>query len=453
MNLQLRLGAAIGMTLLAVTALLGHQLFGTSWSNHCDPGNAQFNLIKLDPIVSFHATHDVFTFESDSADNSWLCTNPTLSVSHIGDTSALYDELRAGLRASGWTELTPEFLPNQGFDVYLVDWGTPRPEDRTLTLESYVLDMLPACVAAVLAESAATEVSLFGYCMGGLLALLYAALQPAAPLRTLLTLATPVDFSKMGLQNFWSQPQFMDVDRLVDTFGNVPPELIAQSFRMLKPASEVSPVKYINLWQNVLNDKFVEQYRAFDQWTTDHIPFAGECFRQTTKEIVRENKFYKGTLEIGGRSAALSNITCSFLAVAAQNDHIVQLAATQVQPELVSSTDKELVVMPGGHVGLAAGRKAVQSLWPKVAGGLAERSQDVLLRPLLQSQLLERPQGLLARRAHVPDRRGVRPGPRSGDRAHLAGRPGYGVRDQAGRDPGCRRLSHHAAVAARAPEG
>ena len=59
-------------------------------------------------------------------------------------------------------------------------------------------------------------------------------------------------------------------------------ELIQQSFRMLKPASEFSPVRYINLWQNVLNDRFVEQYRAFDQWTNDHIPFPGECFRQTT---------------------------------------------------------------------------------------------------------------------------------------------------------------------------
>lgn len=121
MNLQLRLGAAIGMTLLAISALLGHQLFGTAWSNHCDPGNAQFSLIKSDPIVSFHAKDDVFTLENDSADNSWLCTNPSLSVSHFGDTAALYEQLRAGLSDSGWTELAPEFLPNQDFDVYQKD--------------------------------------------------------------------------------------------------------------------------------------------------------------------------------------------------------------------------------------------------------------------------------------------------------------------------------------------
>ena len=121
MNLQLRLGAAVAMTLLAITALLARQLFGTAWSNHCDPGNAQFNLIKLDPIVGFHARHDVFTLENDGADNSWLCSSPSLSVSHVGDTAALYSELRAGLSDSGWTELTSPFLPDQDFSVYQKD--------------------------------------------------------------------------------------------------------------------------------------------------------------------------------------------------------------------------------------------------------------------------------------------------------------------------------------------
>jgi polyhydroxyalkanoate synthase len=268
-----------------------------------------------------------------------------------------------------------EYLVGQGFDTYLIDWGTPRPEDHVLRLEDYVLEQLPAAIEVVLERSGATEFSLFGYCMGGLLALLYAATHPNAPLRNLVTLATPVDFSNMGLQSFWSQEPYMNVDRLVDTYGNIPAAMIKESFRLLRPASEYSPVRFISLWQNVLDDRFVQQYRAFDRWTNEHIPFPGECFRQTTKALARENRLAKGTMELGGREATLSNITCSFLAVAAESDHIVPLAATNVQPDLVSSADKELVVMPGGHVGLAAGRKAVRTLWPKVAGWLAERSQ------------------------------------------------------------------------------
>ena len=166
------------------------------------------------------------------------------------------------------------------------------------------------------------------------------------------------------------------MDRLVDTLGNVPPELIQQSFRMLKPASEVSPVRYVSLWQNVLNDQYVEQFRAFDRWTSDHIPFAGEAFRQTVKELMWENKLVEGTLVLGGQPVQLE-----------QHHGVVPRGGGGAGPHRAAgldaacsrtwwaATDKELVVMPGGHVGLAAGRKAVQTLWPKVAAWLSERSQ------------------------------------------------------------------------------
>src|SRR5215470_3266550 len=64
-----------------------------------------------------------------------------------------------------------EFLLQQGFDVYLIDWGVPRAEHSTLRLEDYVLDFIPACARAVTEDSAEPEVSLVGYCMGGQLAL------------------------------------------------------------------------------------------------------------------------------------------------------------------------------------------------------------------------------------------------------------------------------------------
>ena len=112
---------ALGMIFIAVVALLVQHLFGTSWSNRCDPGNAQFNLLKSDPVVSFRAQGELFTWENDGPDNSWLCSNPTLSVSHVGDPSTLYSEVAADITANGWTELTPPFLPSQDFGVYQKD--------------------------------------------------------------------------------------------------------------------------------------------------------------------------------------------------------------------------------------------------------------------------------------------------------------------------------------------
>jgi polyhydroxyalkanoate synthase len=265
-----------------------------------------------------------------------------------------------------------EYLVEQGFDVYLTDWGVPSADDSSLRLEDYVQDYLPRMVDAVLDESGASELSMLGYCMGGVLTLLYAATHPDSPVRNILSLATPVDFDHMGLQGIWGRS--INVDRLVDTYGNIPAELIKTSFKMLKPASEYSPVRLINLWQNVDNDRFIEQFRAFDRWTQEHIDFAGETFRQTVTDLVQGNKLIRGGMELGGIEVDLRNIKQSFLAIAAEGDHIVQLAATNMQTSLVGSEDKEFVSLPGGHVGLVAGRGARKTLWPRVSAWLAERS-------------------------------------------------------------------------------
>ena len=61
------------MIFIAVAALTAHALFGTMWSNHCDPGNERFNVLKSDAVVAFRASGELFAIENDGADNSWLC--------------------------------------------------------------------------------------------------------------------------------------------------------------------------------------------------------------------------------------------------------------------------------------------------------------------------------------------------------------------------------------------
>ena len=60
-----------------------------------------------------------------------------------------------------------EYLLDEGFDVYMLDWGVPGREDKDLSFENYVLDYMPRAVKKVLRNSGAEEFTLFGYCMGG----------------------------------------------------------------------------------------------------------------------------------------------------------------------------------------------------------------------------------------------------------------------------------------------
>ena len=274
-------------------------------------------------------------------------------------------------------DLTPgvsfvEFLLRNGYDVFMIDWGVPRPEDTKLRLEDYTLDLMPACVQKIQKATGEQEMSFIGYCMGGLFALIYGGLHEDVPMANLVTIATPVDYEGMGLFRQWSDPRWFDVDAIVNRLGNIPPELIYRSFELLRPADRL--VAYVRLWDNLWNDQYVKHYRLFNKWTSDQIPFPGECFRQTTKDLMWENKLMKGELEVGGRRVDLQRITSPLLNAMAQHDHIAPYEATHPLSSLVGSTDKEDVVLKGGHVSLVAGMNAVMRLWPKVNEWLAVRS-------------------------------------------------------------------------------
>ena len=274
-------------------------------------------------------------------------------------------------------DLTPgqsfiEFLVRQGYDVYMIDWGVPRPEDKRLRLEDYVLDFIPDCVGRVLADSGEPDLSMIGYCMGGMLAVMYAALYPGGPLKNLACFTTPVNFDGMKLFSQWADRRYFDVDRIVDALGNVPPELMYASFEMLKPAARLAG--QARLWDNMWNDEFVKSYRMFDRWAADQIPFPGECFRQTIKELMWENRLWKNELVLGGRPVRVGEIRVPFLHVMAEHDHIVPHESARDLIGMVGSTDKTELLLKGGHVSLVAGANASRRLWPQLDRWLSERS-------------------------------------------------------------------------------
>lgn len=265
-----------------------------------------------------------------------------------------------------------EFLLRSGYDVYMLDWNPPTDSERHLRFEDYVLDFIPDAVARVLADTGEPELTIVGYCAGGMLSTCYAALHADGPMKNLVCFTTPIDFSQMKLFRAWSDKRHFDVDKLVDTVGNAPPEMILSGFEMLRPGSRLAG--QIQLWENIWNDEFVKSYRMFDKWATETLPLAGEYFRQTVKELMWENNLYKNEFFIGGRRVDLGNIKVPLFHALAQHDHIVPYEAAKPLVASVGSQDKQEVVLKGGHVSVVAGANAVKRLWPALDKWLGERS-------------------------------------------------------------------------------
>jgi polyhydroxyalkanoate synthase len=238
-----------------------------------------------------------------------------------------------------------EFLLKRGYDVYM-DW-TPKPEEKRLRMEDYVLDFILDCIRQVQRDSGEQDITVIGYCFGGVLSVPYGAIFPDGPMKNLVCFTTPVDFREMKLFHNFADQRYFDVDRLVDSVGNLPPEMILSSFEMLRPASRAA--SQVQLWENIWNDEYVKSYRMFDRWATDILPLAGEYFRTITRDLMWGNKLFDGTMTVPYEAAR----------------HLIAK---------VGSTDKEEVILKGGHVSLVAGPNAVKRLWPKLDSWLAGRS-------------------------------------------------------------------------------
>jgi len=69
-------------------------------------------------------------------------------------------------------------LLEQGFEVYMLDWGTPTSMDKYLDFDDYVNGYLESSVEYIKNQSSTEQISLQGYCTGATIATAYTALHP-----------------------------------------------------------------------------------------------------------------------------------------------------------------------------------------------------------------------------------------------------------------------------------
>ncbi len=268
-----------------------------------------------------------------------------------------------------------EFMVNQGYDLYLLDWGAPGPEDKDMKIDDYVLDYLPRAIRKMKAVSGSEEFSMLGWCIGAILSTIYAALRPDSGLKNLILLTAPLDFTDKKAGGFirWVSDQDFDPDKLVDAFGNMPGELIDYGAKALKPVENYIG-SYLTLWDNLDNPRIVESWHAMNTWVTDIIPMAGASYRQLIKELYKENRLITGNLIIRGERVDLSRIRANLLNVIALADHISPPCQSETIMEKVSSKDQLLLKINGGHIGMMAGSTAAKRTWPQINEWLAARS-------------------------------------------------------------------------------
>ena len=267
------------------------------------------------------------------------------------------------------------YMLERGYDIYLLDWGVPGPEDKHTTFDDYTLEYLPRAIRKLKAETGVAEFSILGWCLGALISTLYAALRPDDGLKNLVLLTAPLDFSDKQAGGFsrWTSDPAYNADALIDAFGNMPGELIDYGAKALKPVENYVG-NYLHLWDNLDNPNVVASWHAMNTWVTDLVPMPGGAYRQLINEFYKENRLMNGTLTIRGERVDLDKLRANLLNVIGNADHITPPCQSEGVMTKVASTDKELVRVNGGHIGIMAGSGAEKRTWPQIDTWLGTRS-------------------------------------------------------------------------------
>ncbi len=308
-----------------------------------------------------------------------LYPRPLLLVPPLGVFSWIFDLMIE-------RSLVRYFLAH-GYDVYLIDWGNPKdPPYQSLTLEDYVLRWFPQAMQAVRAHAGVTQVNLMGYCMGGLLALLYLGCGDDREVTGLVTIASPLDARRMGVAGTISRAlaapsawirnntrfrlSQIDAERF-----HVPGKWVSRAFKMSSPLSPLT--SYLSMVRNLADREYLVRYMSMNAWFDNMADYPGGTVQELLQKLGLANQLAGGKLHIGSRDIDFSRVDCDLLAFAGSSDAIAPMAAAYRIMDLVGSRDKRFHLVPGGHAGVFAGASAVHSTWAISAEWLSERSGRV----------------------------------------------------------------------------
>ncbi|MCB9796720.1 MAG: alpha/beta fold hydrolase [Alphaproteobacteria bacterium] len=253
------------------------------------------------------------------------------------------------------------WLAARGHGVYLVDWGSPGPEDAEEGVAYALEELLRRAVFRARHHARSARVALFGYCMGGTLAAMYAALHPEE-IGALIALNAPVRFAEAGRFREFVDSEVVDLEAAIRSDGLMPVEVMVPAFRMLNPMGNWN--KYLGIEAAAKDPRRLARVMARERWLEENVPIAGAFAREWIREAYQQDSLLEGTWEIGGQRADLSRVTAPALVVCCSKDFITPPAAARPLAEALGSEDVELVELDMGHIGVVVGGAGPKLFYP-----------------------------------------------------------------------------------------
>jgi poly[(R)-3-hydroxyalkanoate] polymerase subunit PhaC len=256
------------------------------------------------------------------------------------------------------------------WETFCFDWGVPEDEDRYVEWD-HIVGRLERAVRFVQRSTGAPKVALVGYSMGATLSAIYAALRPSS-VAALVNIAGPIDFSEAGKLGIMVDPRWFDA-AAISSAGNISALQMQSGFMALKP------LEVFSRWRRAaeIGHDDVDAKNAFtalETWANDTIPFPAAAYVTYIQELYQENRLVRGEHWVRGECVDLARITCPHLSVIADHDGVCPAASTTALGKHTRSSVKDVLIVPGGHVGAVTGPRAERELYPQLVAWLTQHA-------------------------------------------------------------------------------
>ncbi len=239
------------------------------------------------------------------------------------------------------------YLVERGHTVFMISWKNPTAEDRDLGIDDYLELGLFAALAAIRTIVPGYPVHAVGYCLGGTLLAIGAAILAARgdrALSTLTLLAAQTDFTEPGeLSLFIDESQISLLEDLMWSQGYLDGAQMAGAFQMLRSTDLIwsrMTRSYLLGKRDLPNDLM--------SWNADVTRMPSRMHSEYLRGTYLRNDLAEGHMTYRGQAVSMENVRYPLFVVATEADHVAPWRSVY-KIHLLTDTDTTFVLTSGGH--------------------------------------------------------------------------------------------------------
>jgi polyhydroxyalkanoate synthase subunit PhaC len=253
-------------------------------------------------------------------------------------------------------DLTPgdslvRYLVGQGHTVFIVSWRNPGTEDRDLGMEDYLQQGPLAALKAVHQICPGVRIHAAGYCLGGTLLAIAAALlgrNGGGLLQTVTLLAGLVDFHDPGeLGLFIDESQIAFLEDLMAEHGYLDGRRMAGAFQLINSRDLV--------WSKLVHEYLMgarTPVSALGAWNADATRLPARMHSEYLRRLYLHNDLAEGRYPAGGHWVTLGHIGEPLFVVGTERDHVSPWRSVYRIHGLVPAPVTFLLTSGGHNVGI-----------------------------------------------------------------------------------------------------